>query len=41
MKGDEESALKAGFGAYIAKPINTRTLGRTVAALLGSARGGR
>lgn len=26
MKGDEEKALAAGCDAYIAKPVNTRTL---------------
>jgi len=40
MKGDEEAALKAGFDAYIPKPIDTRTFGRTVTGLLTSARGG-
>jgi CheY-like chemotaxis protein len=39
MKGDEAAALKAGFDAYIPKPIDTRTFGRTVAGLLTSAGG--
>lgn len=40
MKGDEEAALQAGFDGYIPKPIDTRTLGQTVARLL-SSKGGR
>lgn len=40
MKGDQESAMKAGFDGYIPKPIDTRTFGRTIAGLLQSKRGG-
>lgn len=36
MKGDERTALEAGFDAYISKPIDTRTLCQTVARLLSS-----
>lgn len=36
MRGDEERALAAGCSGYITKPINTRTFGRQVQALLGS-----
>ena len=32
MKGDEEAALSAGCDGYLAKPINTRTFARRVAA---------
>ena len=31
MKKDEERALEAGCSGYLAKPIDTRTLGATVA----------
>lgn len=31
MKGDEETALKAGCDGYLTKPINTRTFVATVA----------
>lgn len=43
MKGDEQKARDAGCDAYVTKPINTRTLPRTVAALLrdGEAREGK
>jgi two-component system cell cycle response regulator DivK len=34
MKGDEQKALGAGCDGYIAKPINTRTLGGVVAGYL-------
>jgi CheY-like chemotaxis protein len=34
MKGDEGKALDAGCDGYISKPIDTRTLGATVAAYL-------
>lgn len=34
MKGDEERILAAGCDAYIAKPIDTRTLPRVIATLL-------
>jgi two-component system, cell cycle response regulator DivK len=37
MKGDEEKALAAGCDGYIAKPIDTETFPRTVAAYLGRA----
>jgi CheY-like chemotaxis protein len=36
MKGDEETALVAGFDGYIAKPIDTRTFQKAVAQLLGT-----
>jgi CheY-like chemotaxis protein len=32
MKGDREAAMQAGFDAYIAKPIDTRTFAATVLA---------
>jgi two-component system, cell cycle response regulator DivK len=43
MKGDEERARDAGCDAYVTKPINTRTLPQTIAALLRGAHasGGR
>ena len=34
MKGDEERALQAGCDAYVAKPIDTRTLPALIARLL-------
>ena len=34
MKGDEERILAAGCDAYIAKPIDTRTLPRVIAMLI-------
>ena len=34
MKGDEERILAAGCDAYIAKPIDTRTLPRVIATLI-------
>ena len=34
MAGDQERALRSGFDGYIAKPIQTRTLARTVGQLL-------
>jgi two-component system, cell cycle response regulator DivK len=34
MKGDEERARAAGCDAYISKPIDTRTLGDTIASYL-------
>lgn len=37
MKGDEQRALDAGCDGYIAKPINTRTLGALVAGYLSRA----
>jgi CheY-like chemotaxis protein len=37
MKGDEQKALAAGCDGYIAKPIDTETLPRTVADYLGRA----
>lgn len=40
MKGDEEAALDAGFDAYIAKPIETRTFRQRVAELLKHGRKG-
>jgi len=40
MKEDEQTALEAGFDAYISKPIDTRTFCQTVARLL-SSEGGR
>jgi len=36
MKGDEQKALEAGCDAYIAKPINTRTLRSQLAQCLQS-----
>jgi two-component system, cell cycle response regulator DivK len=35
MKGDEERAREAGCDAYVTKPIDTRTLPRLVAKLVG------
>jgi two-component system, cell cycle response regulator DivK len=35
MKGDEEKALAAGCDGYITKPIDTRTLGNRIRAVLG------
>jgi two-component system cell cycle response regulator len=41
MRGDQEKALAAGCAGYITKPIDTRTLGPQVSALLRvSKRGG-
>ena len=37
MAGDKETALAAGFDAYISKPIDTKTFSQTVARALGSA----
>lgn len=34
MKGDEQRALAAGCDGYVTKPIDTRTLGSTVARYL-------
>lgn len=34
MKGDEEKARSAGFDGYVLKPIDTRSLPRTVAEFL-------
>ena len=34
MKGDQEAAEEAGCDAYISKPIDTRTLGAQVAAVI-------
>ena len=34
MKGDQERILAAGCDAYIAKPIDTRTLPRVIATLI-------
>jgi len=34
MKGDEERFLKAGYDAYLSKPINTRELPKIVAEML-------
>jgi CheY-like chemotaxis protein len=34
MKGDESKALEAGCDGYISKPIDTRTLGATIARYL-------
>jgi CheY-like chemotaxis protein len=34
MRGDEEKALAAGCTGYITKPIDTRTFGRQIRALL-------
>lgn len=34
MRGDEERALAAGCQGYLSKPIDTRSLGRTVAQYL-------
>ncbi|MEP7227215.1 MAG: response regulator [Gemmatimonadales bacterium] len=39
MKMDEQTALEAGFDAYISKPIDTRTFCQTVARLLTYERG--
>jgi CheY-like chemotaxis protein len=41
MKGDEDKALAAGCDAYLAKPIDTRTLPGVIASLLGSTSGPR
>jgi two-component system cell cycle response regulator len=40
MRGDQEKALTAGCAGYISKPINTRTLGLQVRALLHLGKGG-
>jgi CheY-like chemotaxis protein len=37
MKGDEARVLEAGCDAYIAKPIDTRTLSAQIVRLLGAA----
>ena len=37
MKGDEQRALAAGCDGYITKPVDTRTLGATVARYLAGA----
>lgn len=34
MRGDREEALRAGCGGYIAKPIEVKTFGRQVGAIL-------
>lgn len=34
MAGDQERALEAGFDAYLTKPIDVATFGRTVEALM-------
>ena len=34
MKGDEGRALEAGCAGYTSKPIDTRTLGATIAVYL-------
>jgi CheY-like chemotaxis protein len=34
MRGDDEKALAAGCAGYITKPINTRTFGQQIRALL-------
>ena len=34
MKGDEGKALEAGCDGYVSKPIDTRTIGATIAAYL-------
>jgi two-component system cell cycle response regulator DivK len=34
MKGDDALAREAGFDGYLAKPINTRTFARSVAAFI-------
>lgn len=39
MRGDEQRARDAGCSGYIAKPIDTRTLGRSVAQYIEEARG--
>ena len=39
MKGDEERALAAGCDGYVAKPLDTRTLGATIEGYLAAARG--
>ena len=36
MKGDEQKAIDAGCDGYITKPIDTRTLGQRIRALLDS-----
>lgn len=36
MRGDREASFEAGCSGYIAKPIDTRTLGDQVRAFLGS-----
>jgi len=38
MKGDREKVLSAGFDGYISKPLDTRKLPETVAALLAGRR---
>lgn len=40
MKGDDDRAIHAGCDGYIAKPIDTRTLGAVVADHLGAGAGG-
>jgi two-component system, cell cycle response regulator DivK len=39
MKGDEGKALEAGCDGYITKPVDTRTLAATMAALIEKDRG--
>jgi CheY-like chemotaxis protein len=39
MKGDEENARAAGCSGYVAKPIDTRTLGSTIWGLLARTEG--
>jgi CheY-like chemotaxis protein len=41
MKGDEEKALSAGCDGYLTKPIDTRTLPKMLASLLGDASVGK
>jgi CheY-like chemotaxis protein len=40
MKGDAARILEAGCDAYIAKPIDTRSLSKQIMCLLGTPRGG-
>jgi CheY-like chemotaxis protein len=41
MKGDEARALAAGCDGYVAKPLDTRTLGATIQGYLATASRGR